>query len=127
MNVKNRGYQYLSFAPLICLAVISAKAQEAKYPPLSEYMMPQADEVALAKSAAPQSISEHATIRVFTASGYQTVHEGDNGFVCMVMRGFTGAPTSLQSNCAVSSTMPKPGHRFVSILRQRKQYCRTTN
>lgn len=93
MNVKNRGYQYLSFALLICLAVISAKAQEAKYPPLSEYMMPQADEVALAKSAAPQFISEHATIRVFTASGYQTVHEGDNGFVCMVMRGFTGAPT----------------------------------
>ena len=34
MNVKNRGYQYLSFALLICLAVISAKAQEAKYPPL---------------------------------------------------------------------------------------------
>ncbi|MFL6304466.1 MAG: hypothetical protein ACJ72H_13090, partial [Candidatus Sulfotelmatobacter sp.] len=34
-----------------------------------------------------------ATIRTFTTSGYQTVHEGDNGFVCMVMRGLTGAPT----------------------------------
>src|SRR5260370_38224037 len=77
----------------ICLAGISAKAEEAKCSPLSEYLMPKADEVALATSAAPQSISEHATIRVFTASGYQTVHEGDNGFVCMVMRGFTGAPT----------------------------------
>src|SRR5260370_31756093 len=32
-------------------------------------------------------------MKVFTASGFQTVHEGDNGFVCMVMRGFTGAPT----------------------------------
>ena len=87
MNVKNKRYQYPSLALLICLAVISAKAQQAKYPPLSEYMMSQADEVALAKSAAPQSVSEHATIRVFTASGYQTVHEGDNGFVCMDVAG----------------------------------------
>jgi len=89
---KKRNQRLLLFV-LIGLAVSGVMAQEAKYPPLSEYMMPQADEVALAKSAAPQSISEHATIRVFASSGYQTVHEGDNGFVCMVMRGFTGAPT----------------------------------
>src|SRR6267154_1367561 len=67
--------------------------QTPKYPPLSEYMMPQDAEVALAKSAAPQNISDQATIRVLTTSGYQVVHQGDNGFVCMVMRGFTGAPT----------------------------------
>ncbi|HEY4050479.1 MAG TPA: hypothetical protein VGM27_26750, partial [Acidobacteriaceae bacterium] len=68
-------------------------AQEMKYAPLSEYMMPQDTEVALAKSAAPQSISNHATIKVLTTSGYQVVQQGDNDFVCMVMRGFTGAPT----------------------------------
>src|SRR5258708_19531809 len=55
--------------------------------------MPQADEGALAKKASPQNILDHATVRVFTTSGYQTVPEGDNGFVCLVMRGFTGAPT----------------------------------
>ena len=69
------------------------KAQGAKYPPLSEYMMDRDAEVALAKSAAPDYVSDHATIKVFTASGFQTAHEGDNGFVCIVMRGFTGAPT----------------------------------
>jgi len=68
-------------------------AQSPKYPPLSEYMMAQDAEVALARSAAPDSISGHATIKVLTPSGFQTVHDGDNGFVCMVMRGFTGAPT----------------------------------
>jgi hypothetical protein len=68
-------------------------AQSSKYPPLHEYLMERDIEIALAKSAAPDYVSAHATIRVFTASGFQTVHEGDNGFVCMVMRGFTGAPT----------------------------------
>jgi hypothetical protein len=67
--------------------------QSPKYPPLSEYLMARDVEVALAKSAAPDHISGHATIKVFTASGFQTVHEGDNGFVCVVMRGFSGAPT----------------------------------
>src|SRR5260370_7738003 len=69
------------------------RPQGAKSPPLSEYMMARDAEIALAKSAAPQAISDRATIRILTASGYQTVHEGDNGFVCMVMRGFTVAPT----------------------------------
>ncbi len=39
------------------------------------------------------NISDHATIKVFTSAGYRVVHEGNNGFVCIVMRGFTGAPT----------------------------------
>lgn len=68
-------------------------AQEIKYPPLSAYMMPREAEIALAKSAAPASISDHATIKVLTSGGFETVHQGDNGFVCFVMRGFTGAPT----------------------------------
>src|SRR5260370_3718255 len=68
-------------------------AQSAHYAPLSEYMMARGAEIALAKSAAPENISGHATIKVVTSSGFQIVHDGDNGFVCMVMRGFTGAPT----------------------------------
>jgi len=68
-------------------------AQQMKYPPLSEYMMPRDAEIALAKSAAPSGISSHATIEVLTASGFVVTHTGDNGFVCLVMRGFTGAPT----------------------------------
>ena len=78
---------------LATLDVVPMLAQSPKYPPLSEYTMARDAEIALAKSAAPDYVSDHATIKVFTASGFQTVHEGDNGFVCMVMRGFTGAPT----------------------------------
>jgi hypothetical protein len=67
-------------------------AKGSKYPPLNEYMMPRDAEVALARSAAPANISSRAAIKVLTPSGYQTVREGNNGFVCMVMRGWT-APT----------------------------------
>jgi hypothetical protein len=68
------------------------RAQDAKYPPLKEYLLPDDAEVALAKSAAPANISEHATIKVLSSSGYQVVHQGDNGVLCMVMRGWA-APT----------------------------------
>lgn len=64
----------------------------ARYPPLSEYLMPRDAEIALAESAAPANISGRATIKVLTASGFQTARKGDNGFVCMVMRGWS-APT----------------------------------
>lgn len=85
--------QFVRFSLLICFGTLGLLAQEPKYAPLSQYMMPRDAEIALAKSAAPDSISGRATIRVLTSSGFQVVHEGDNGFVCMVMRGFTGAPT----------------------------------
>src|SRR5216684_3764681 len=70
----------------------SSQSQALKYPPIQEYLMPQASEIALAKSAAPVTISDHATIKVLTTSGFKVVHQGDNSFVCMVMRGFS-APT----------------------------------
>jgi hypothetical protein len=77
-------------------AALASHAQEAKgmeYPPLSAYLMGRDAEIALAKSAAPPGISGRATIKVFTPSGFEVAREGDNGFVCLVMRGFTGAPT----------------------------------
>lgn len=70
----------------------TSKSQAPKYPSIDEYLMPQASEIALAKSAAPTNLSDHATVKVLTASGFTVVHQGDNGFVCVVMRGFS-APT----------------------------------
>jgi len=83
-----------SFLPLLAFLVAGScmLGQVAKYPPLSEYMMPRDSEIALAKSAAPTAVSGRATIKVLTSSGFVVVHEGDNGFVCMVMRGWS-APT----------------------------------
>src|SRR5215467_5217007 len=75
----------------LMMAILSGQAV-AQYPPMGEYMMPRDAEIALAKSAAPANISGRATIKVLTDSGYQVASEGDNGFVCMVMRGWV-APT----------------------------------
>jgi hypothetical protein len=54
--------------------------------------MPRDAEIGLARTAAPASISGRATIKILTKAGYEVAREGDNGFVCMVMRGFA-APT----------------------------------
>jgi hypothetical protein len=83
------------FAVASFLTSVSASAllaQSATYPPLSDYLMPREAEIVLARSAAPAGVSDRATIKVLTRSGYEVAREGDNGAVCMVMRGFT-APT----------------------------------
>lgn len=81
-------------AHLALLATLSAgaRAQAPSYPPLRDYLMPRDSEVALARTAAPANISSRATIIVLTSTGFQRVHDGDNGFVCAVMRGWA-APT----------------------------------
>ena len=77
---------------LASLAAAAASAQSPKYPPLGEYMMDRQGEVALAKSAAPENVSGRASIKILTDAGYKIVAQGDNGFVCMVLRGWA-APT----------------------------------
>jgi len=46
-------------------------------------------EIAMAKSAAPSSISDNADVMVLDRQGYKTVAKGTNGFVCMVDRSWT--------------------------------------
>ena len=69
-----------------CLGAASALAQGSKYSPLSEYLMEPEAEIALARSAAPENVSGHATIKIFTPSGFKVAVQGDNHFVCLVMR-----------------------------------------
>jgi len=82
----------LKFAAVFCAAsVVVSGAQAVNYPamaPLAQYMMVRANEIALAKSAAPPSISGNATILVLTPHGYETAVNGSNGFVCAVERGW---------------------------------------
>jgi hypothetical protein len=81
--------------PLLLATALGYSADRAEsphYPPIREYMMTAAAEIALAKSAAPDNISTHATVKVLTSHGYTVAVQGDNGFVCIVMRGW-GAPT----------------------------------
>jgi hypothetical protein len=81
----------------VSLAAASVLAQSSKYSPLSEYMMEPDAEVALARSAAPDNVSGHATVKVLAADGYKVAAQGDNGFVCIVMRSW-GAVTLTPSS-----------------------------
>jgi hypothetical protein len=74
------------------LAAFPPLATAQPYPPLGEYLMERDAEVALARTAAPDTVSGRATVKVLTGTGYEIAIEGDNGFTCMVMRGWT-APT----------------------------------
>lgn len=68
--------------------VLAADAPPA-YPgmaPLAQYLMAPADEIALARSAAPASVSDGAEILVLTSHGYETAAKGTNGFVCVIER-----------------------------------------
>jgi hypothetical protein len=72
-----------------------AIAQDAKAPypsmaPVDQYLMEDRNsEIALARSAAPESISRDAEIMVLGRHGYETAIQGKNGFVCIVERSWT--------------------------------------
>jgi len=86
-----------SFALLVVLGTAHhAMAQDAATPypnmaPIDQYLMDRTAEIALARSAAPESISRDATILVLGRQGYETAVEGKNGFVCWVGRGWMAA------------------------------------
>jgi hypothetical protein len=71
-----------------------AEAQDAQtaYPnmaPVEQYMMERNAEIALARSAAPESISQGAEVLVMGRHGYESAGKGTNGFVCIVQRSWT--------------------------------------
>jgi len=60
--------------------------------PLSQYLIAsQRTEIALARSAAPASISDAAEVLVLTRDAYTTAVKGTNGFVCLVERSWGAA------------------------------------
>lgn len=78
-------------APAATGAAASPTEIYTRMAPIEAYLMDTAEEIALARSAAPEAVSRNATILVLTPSGYERAVTGDNGFVCWVGRGF-GAP-----------------------------------
>jgi hypothetical protein len=79
---------------VVAMGAISQMQAQSKTPypsmaPLDQYLMPDRNaEIALARSAAPDSISHDAKILVLGLHGYETAVEGKNGFVCAVERGW---------------------------------------
>lgn len=49
-------------------------------------LLERADEIALARSAAPSALSDSATVYVLTDSGYEVAVQGTNGAACYVSR-----------------------------------------
>lgn len=89
----------LAFAPFGVLTVLwlglapsnaSAADSASAYPsmaPVEQYLSKdRPTEIALARSAAPGSISDHASILTLGKEGYETAVTGTNGFVCFVER-----------------------------------------
>jgi hypothetical protein len=89
------------FSAFALVAALSARrpavAQDAKQPyasmaPIEQYLMDRDAEIALARSAAPDSISRDAEVLVLGRHGFETAVKGKNGFVCTVERSWTSAP-----------------------------------
>jgi hypothetical protein len=114
MRKKNvRAIVIRSFALLVVLGTANlitanlvranqAVAQDATTPylnmapttlaPIEQYLMTdQGAEIALARSAAPESISRDAEVLVLGRHSFETAVKGKNGFVCIVERSWTSA------------------------------------
>ncbi|HEY6369748.1 MAG TPA: hypothetical protein VIX37_04160 [Candidatus Sulfotelmatobacter sp.] len=86
--------------PLFMVAAVlnvarPAQSHDSKTPypsmaPVEQYVMADRNsEIALARSAAPESVSRDAEVLVLGAHGYETAVKGKNGFVCIVERSWT--------------------------------------
>jgi hypothetical protein len=94
--MKRETVKMMAWALALALSMSTARtaqAQDAKNPypsmaPIEKYLMDRDAEIALARSAAPSSISRNATVVILGKNGYETAIEGKNGFICIVERGW---------------------------------------
>ena len=111
-----------SFALLVVLGTAyQAMPQDAKTPypkmaPIGQYLMDRTAEIALARSAAPESISRGAEVLVLGRHGFETAAKGKNGFVCIVERSWTSAPDPDFWNAKVRTPICYNGAAARSIL-----------
>src|SRR5579872_4434266 len=106
---------------LLCvLALLGAANPYVAMAPVDQYRVAdRGDEISLARSAAPPSISANAAVLVLGARGYETAVKGTNGFVCFVERSWSAGfddpefwnPKLRAPNCfnppAVRSVLPQ--------------------
>jgi hypothetical protein len=103
MQVKILSFLALAFLAQLVIpgatCQAQAQAEKAPYPgmaPLDQYLMPDENsEIALARSAAPASISDGAEVMVLERNGYATAVKGSNGFLCIVERSWGAATDDL--------------------------------
>jgi len=96
---RNQSVPVAAFTFALMFAVaapwqMAAQDNKTPYPsmaPLDQYLMDRDAEIALARSAAPETISRDATVLVLGRHGYETAVDGKNGFVCLVEREWTAS------------------------------------
>lgn len=89
---KLAGIVIGSFALLIVTTHAMAQEKYTKMAPVEEYLMADRNaEIALARTAAPESIARDAEVQVLGRHGFETAAKGKNGFVCIVGRSWTSA------------------------------------
>ena len=96
MQKKTFSFLTLVFIVQVVLpGLAGAQAEKAPYPamaPVDQYLMPDGNsEIALARSAAPASISDVAEVMVLGRKAYATAVKGSNGFLCLVERSWGAA------------------------------------
>ncbi len=99
--MQKKTLTFLASAFLVQVLLPSAicqarpQAEKTSYPamaPLAQYLMPDENsEIALARSAAPPSVSNAAEVMVLGPKGYTTAVKGTNGFLCLVERSWGAA------------------------------------
>ena len=85
MQKKTLSFFALTFLVQVVISSANcqarAQAEQASYPamaPLDQYLMPDGNsEIALARSAAPASVSDEAEVMVLGPKGYTTVVKGN--------------------------------------------------
>ena len=96
MRTRNRPMIALYGLAFLLEAIGTACAEDAipAFPvmaPIEQYLATSASaEIALARTAAPTSISGDASVLLLSNHGYETAVKGKNGFVCMVWRSWAG-------------------------------------
>jgi hypothetical protein len=94
-SIRITALVMVAFVFSSCSLQLKAQAKKASYPTmatLDAYLIADENaEIALARSAAPASISDAAEVMVLRRTGYATAVKGSNGFVCFVERSWASA------------------------------------
>lgn len=110
------------FLPVLLSVALATPllAQESRHPGRSgpRKLLARAEEIALARSAAPAAVSDSAAVWVFTDTGYVIAERGTSGNACYVSRSW---PTSIEPHCfdaeGAATIMPLHMHEVLLLHR----------
>lgn len=75
-----------------------AQARDGAHEQTAYVVLPEAEEIALARSAAPAEVSEAADVWVLRNGRYEIARQGTNGNACMVSRNAAMSETFLEDS-----------------------------